>query len=354
MLFRSQDDVTFKDLGLLIIDEEQKFGVSHKEKIKKLKKHVDVLSISATPIPRTMYMALTGAKDFSTIQTPPKNRKPIATTVSEFDKRNLKEAIQKETSRGGQVFYVFNHVSKIEEKRWFLQKLCPKIRIGIGHGQMPEKALHKVMLQFMNHEIDILLCSTIIENGLDVPNANTVIIDGAEHYGLSQIHQIRGRVGRTVRQGYAYLFYDAHKPLSDKARKRLQAIKEYAVLGSGYQLALKDLEIRGSGSLLGHKQHGHMIAIGFDLYCKLLDQSVRSVKNLETRQDIHFSFSKTINTYIPNEYIENERERLKMYQRLMQCETKKDVHYLKEEIEDRYGHLPTEMIVLLDEILKQV
>ncbi|MFC1616701.1 transcription-repair coupling factor [Candidatus Margulisiibacteriota bacterium] len=348
-------NIDFQDLGLLVIDEEQRFGVSHKEKIKKLKTNVDVISISATPIPRTLYMALTGAKDFSILKTPPVARKPIKTTVAIHSDQLIKQAIEQEIKSGGQVFYLFNNVERIKYIFQKLQKLVPEYSVVIAHGQMRERELENVVHDFINKKYDILLCTTIIESGVDIPNVNTIIMDNAHLLGLSQIHQIRGRVGRTQKQGYAYLMYPKHEILSDKAKKRLQAIREYAALGSGHKLALKDLEIRGAGTLLGKKQHGHMTAVGFELYCKLLEESVHRLKGEKAKvRKPDLIIDKHIKTFIPDFYISNERERLSIYRRLGTLMYKHQLKDLLYELEDRYGKIPKLIKPLFNTIRDQL
>lgn len=349
-----QKDVVFKDLGLLIIDEEQRFGVTHKEKLKTLKKNIDVINVTATPIPRTLYMSLTGARDLSRIMTPPRLKKPVMTAVLEFDDKQIRSVIQQELDRNGQVYYLYNKVEKIDAMYSTLKKWFPDKSIGLGHGQQKSSQLQDVMYKFWKGEIDILCCSTIIENGLDVPRANTIILDLVDRLGLSQIHQLRGRVGRADTQGYAYLTYRSEKQLTDKAKKRLQAVKEYATLGAGYKLAMKDLEIRGAGTLLGHKQSGHMTAVGFDLYCSLLEKSVRAIRGELEPKKARLTFKNTSKIYIPDTYIENERERLSVYQRFMAFEYAYQVDDLVDELEDRYGEMPKMVTILLDAVKGQL
>src|SRR5207237_2531354 len=273
-----QEDVAFKDLGLVVIDEEQRFGVLHKEKFKRLRQLVDVLTLSATPIPRTLYLALTGARDMSTIETPPQDRLPVETIVSQYDERVIRDAIQREVNRGGQVFYLHNRVFDIDTVAERMRALLPKARIVVGHGQMDSDDLEEVMARFVNGEADVLLSTTIIESGLDIPNANTIIIDRADRFGLSDLYQLRGRVGRYKHQAYAYLLLPRHARLLTDVRKRISAMKQYSTLGSGFKIAMRDLEIRGAGNLLGAQQSGHITAVGSDLYCQLLKQSVSSLK----------------------------------------------------------------------------
>ena len=273
-----QSDIGFKELGLVVIDEEQRFGVLHKEKFKRLRTLVDVLTLSATPIPRTLYLALTGARDMSTIQTPPHDRLPVETIVVQYDERVIRDAIQRELNRGGQVFFLHNRVMTIETMRSKLQTLVPHARIVVGHGQMESDELEEVMTKFVNGEADVLLSTTIIESGLDIPNANTIIIDRADRFGLSDLYQLRGRVGRYKHQAYAYLLLPRHVSLLTDVRKRISAIRQYSTLGSGFKIAMRDLEIRGAGNLLGSEQSGHITAVGFELYCQLLKQSVAVLK----------------------------------------------------------------------------
>lgn len=329
-------DVVFHDLGLLVIDEEQRFGVDHKENLKKLKVNIDVLSVSATPIPRTLFMSLTGARELATITTPPLKRKPVITHVSKLTDDKVASAIEVELNRGGQVYYIYNKVRSIATRAAKLKKAFPASTVGIAHGQMDEKSLKHTMQSFSEGAIDILVCSTIIENGLDIPKANTIIIEHADHFGLSQIHQLRGRVGRSSVQGYAYLFYKDSALLTEKGIKRLQAIKEYAALGAGYKLAVRDLEIRGAGTLLGKQQHGNMVAVGFELYCQLLEGSVRQLKKekISPKQYVPPIF-------IPDSYIENDRERLAIYKRLSNLEDPQELEDLKNELYDRFGDMPT-------------
>ncbi|MEG2658377.1 MAG: DEAD/DEAH box helicase, partial [Clostridiales bacterium] len=283
MLFGKR--VKYKDLGLLIIDEEQRFGVAHKEKIKELKKNIDVLAMSATPIPRTLHMSLLGARDISIIETPPARRQPVRTYVMEYQPRIVKEAILRELMRNGQVYYIHNRVEDIHTVAEYIHELVPDAKIVVGHGQMAEKELEKVMLDFMNGEADILLCTTIVESGLDFPNVNTLIVDEADRLGLSQMYQLRGRVGRSRKQGYAYFFYGKGGVLAMPARKRLGAIRDYTDLGSGFKIALRDMEIRGVGNILGPEQHGHMASVGFDLYCRLVNEEIKRLQGEEIPEE---------------------------------------------------------------------
>ena len=335
-----QKDVQFKDLGLLIVDEEQRFGVTHKEKIKQLFPAVHVLSVSATPIPRTLYMALTGAREFSAIETPPVLKQSVVTHVLPYDEKRMIRAIQAELDRGGQVYYLYNHVQQMSQRLAVLKRLLPQCRFAIAHGQLPEHQLETTMLSFMDGKIDVLLCSTIIENGIDCHRVNTIIIEDANHYGLSQIHQLRGRVGRGAVQGIAYLFYPHVDTLSDIAIRRLQAIKEYAALGSGYKLALRDLEIRGAGTLLGKRQHGHMTSVGFELYCKLLTEAMSKKSTTKGQKTTISASGIPQGFYLPDHYISEPRQRLAVYQRLGALRYRYELEDLQADLQDRYGRLP--------------
>ncbi len=348
-----QKDIVFSKLGLLIIDEEQRFGVAHKEKLKQLKPNVDVLSVSATPIPRTLYMALSGAKELSMLKTAPKKRKPILTAVSVYREDRIKEVVEREIKRKGQVYYLYNRVKTIHKKKVVLQSLFPKLTIDVAHGQLSEKELKTVMTAFINKEIDILLCTTIIESGLDIPNANSLIVDDSDHFGLSQIHQLKGRVGRSERQGYALFLYP-DKPLTSMAEKRLQAIKEYSALGAGYDLAKRDLEIRGAGQLLGHKQHGFMTTVGFELYCKLLEESVHKVKGTHQKKQTLAFLSTGLTVLIPEDYVKEPRIRLALYQALTSLENKSELKVFEEGLKDRFGPIPEQVLDLLHVIKRQL
>lgn len=340
-------DIKFKDLGLLIIDEEQRFGVIHKEKIKKWKKVVDVLTLTATPIPRTLHMSLVGVRDMSLIETPPEDRYPVQTFVVEFSDQLVREAIRRELGRGGQVFYVHNRVEDISKAAYFVQELVPEARLGIAHGQMSEDELENVMLDFMEGKIDVLICTTIIESGLDISNVNTLIIDNADKLGLSQLYQLRGRVGRSNRVAYAYLTYDRNKILSEVAEKRLNAIREFTELGSGFKIAMRDLEIRGSGNILGAEQHGHVAAVGFDLYCRMLEEVVKEVKGEEQPEEKVITIDIQVKAYIPQEYIYDTGTKIDFYQRINAVKDKTEVEQLAEELRDRYGEMPEPLVNLL-------
>mgnify|MGYP001221117513 CR=1 FL=1 len=333
-------DVEFRDLGLLIVDEEQRFGVRHKERLKQIKKNVDVLTMSATPIPRTLHMSLVGLRDMSVIETPPKDRLAVQTLVAHFDLDLVKTAIDQELHRGGQVYFVHNRVDSIFARAATIQELCPNARIGIGHGQMGEDELEKVLLGFMRHEYDVFVCTTIVENGLDIPLANTIIIENAERYGLSELYQLRGRVGRSNRRAYAYLLTAGDKTLSDVARKRLAALREFSDLGAGFRIAALDLELRGGGNLLGGEQHGHIEAVGYDTYVRLLDETVRELKGEELPLEIKSNLSLGLDIRIPADYISDENQRLRAYKRIADSGTEEQSTQLLGEMEDRYGPPP--------------
>jgi transcription-repair coupling factor (superfamily II helicase) len=342
-----QDDVKFKNLGLLVIDEEHKFGVRHKEKLKKLKENIDILSMSATPIPRTLYMSLSGIKDMSIINTPPKNRLPVKTFVGEFNETSVKNAILHELDREGQVFYLYNRVETIEEFRLEILKLVPNAKIEIGHAQMDEKKLEKVMLDFSNKEFDILLCTTIIESGLDIPNANTIIIHDSDNFGLAQLYQLRGRVGRCEKQAYCYCFYKKNKNLTKEAFQRLKAIKEFTTLGSGYQVALRDVEIRGIGNILGTKQHGHMINVGFDTYCQLLEETINDLKGEHEEKIQPTIVDINVTAYIPEVWIGSSEQKMIEYKRLADVKSQTELDYITEEWQDRFSKPPESVLNLI-------
>lgn len=347
-----QKDIQFADLGLLIVDEEQRFGVKHKERLKTIAPDVDIISVSATPIPRTLYMALTGARDLSTIQTPPKKRKPVLTSIQAFDLSIIKDVIDREVKRKGKVYYLYNNVQNITQKYHELKTVLPDVNIVIAHGQMSEKELKNAMDTFQYGTGQVLLCSTIIENGLDIPEAGTIIIENIHKFGLSQIHQLRGRVGRSDAQGYAYLFYNAFGALSEDAQKRLHAVKEFTSLGAGYKLALKDLEIRGAGALLGNAQSGHMTAVGFDLYCQLLEETINLAKGIQTEKKA--SILKEEFAVIPEDYIPNQRERLNIYQRLDQINSMGALFSLRAECEDRFGPIPELVDLMFETVGREI
>ncbi len=334
-------DVKFKDLGLLIIDEEQRFGVAHKEKIKKLKETVDVLTLTATPIPRTLHMSLVGIRDMSVLEEPPVDRLPIQTYVMEYNDEMVREAINRELARNGQVYYVYNRVKGIEEIAAHIQELAKEAVVVYAHGQMQERQLEKIMFDFVNGEIDVLVSTTIIETGLDIPNANTMIIHDADRMGLSQLYQLRGRVGRSNRTSYAFLMYKRDKLLREEAEKRLQAIREFTELGSGIKIAMRDLEIRGAGNVLGAEQHGHMEAVGYDLYCKLLNQAVQALQGKRAQEDEFETVVECdIDAYIPSTYIRNEYQKLDIYKRISGIENEEEHLDMQDELMDRFGDIP--------------
>jgi transcription-repair coupling factor (superfamily II helicase) len=388
-----QKDIEFKELGLVVIDEEQRFGVMHKEKFKMLRKLIDVLTLSATPIPRTLYLALAGARDMSTIQTPPHDRLPVETTVAHYDERLIRDAIQRELNRGGQVFYLHNRVLTIHTVAQKLQALLPNARILVGHGQMHSDELEEVMTNFINGEADVLLSTTIIESGLDIPNANTIIIDRADRFGLSDLYQLRGRVGRYKHQAYAYLLLPRHARLLTDVRKRMSAIKQYSTLGSGFKIAMRDLEIRGAGNLLGAEQSGHITAVGFELYCQLLKYSVAALKGekLKPRVEVQVrldflalspveefrpaeeemeqaqpegwtpnaprvakgrSPAPVASASIPFSYISDPVQRIELYRKLAQVDEVPGLEALRKEMRDRFGPVPPaiELLMLVKEL----
>lgn len=335
-----QKDVEFKRLGMIVVDEEHRFGVAHKEKLKQFKSELDVLTLSATPIPRTLYMSLSGIRDMSLIKTPPVNRAPIKTYVGEYNINYVKSAINHELEREGQVFFLYNRVQNIYEFGAELQRHLPFVKIGIAHGQMPEKELEDAIYRFANQEFDVLLCTTIIESGLDIPNANTMIVYDADKFGLAQLYQIRGRVGRSERQAYAYCFYREGKLLSEEAKNRLVAIKDFTTLGSGYQIAMRDLEIRGIGHILGHKQHGHMITVGFDTYCKLLDEAIKEVQGEKIERKIPTTVDINVTAYIDDVWVGDAEQKIIEYKRLADVKSLRELELISAEWKDRFGKLP--------------
>ena len=340
-------DVEYKDLGLLIIDEEQRFGVSHKEKIKKLKENVDVLTLTATPIPRTLHMSLIGIRDLSLLEEAPQDRVPIQTFVMEYNEELVREAINRELSRGGQVFYVYNRVETIADMTASIQKLLPEAAVAFAHGQMNEGELERIMVDFVSGEIDVLVSTTIIETGLDIPNVNTMIIHDADKMGLSQLYQLRGRVGRSNRTAYAFLMYKKDKVLREVAEKRLQAIRDFTELGSGFKIAMQDLEIRGAGTLLGQKQSGHMNAVGYDMYCKLLNEAVKRKKGESVAEEVPVSVDMDIDAFIPDSYIVNENQKIDVYKRIAAVSSKEEMDDMRDELTDRFGTLPKSVENLL-------
>lgn len=339
-------DVEFKNLGLLIIDEEQRFGVTHKEKIKQMKKDIDVLTLTATPIPRTLHMSMIGIRDMSVLEEPPMDRMPIQTYVMEYDEETVREAISRELRRGGQVYYVYNRVTDIDEVTLRIAKLVPDARVDFAHGQMSEKELERVMYDFINGDIDVLVSTTIIETGLDISNVNTMIIHDSDRYGLSQLYQLRGRIGRSNRTAYAFLMYRRNRMLKETAEKRLSAIREFTDLGSGFKIAMRDLELRGAGNLLGAQQHGHMNAVGYDLYCKMLSEAVKEAKGLHTMEDFETTIDLYMDAFIPDSYISNEFQKLDIYKRIAGIETQQEYDDMLEELIDRFGE-PTKAVLNL-------
>jgi len=340
-------DVEFSDLGLLIVDEEQRFGVRHKERLKQLRHNVDVLTMSATPIPRTLHMSLLGLRDMSVIETAPKDRLSINTVVAHFNRDLIKTAIEQELARQGQVYFVHNRVDTIFMRAAFIQELLPQCRIGVGHGQMGEADLEKVLLGFMRHEYDVFVCTTIVENGLDIPLANTILIENAERYGLSELYQLRGRVGRSNRRAYSYLLVPADTQLTEIARKRLAALKEFSDLGAGFKIAALDLELRGAGNLLGGEQHGHIEAVGYDTYVRLLEETVKELKGEEVPLEIHATLNLGLDIRIPGAYIADEAQRLRSYKRIADVKDDDQAKRVTEEIADRYGPVPEELTNLV-------
>jgi len=342
------EDVNFKDLGLLIIDEEHRFGVKDKEKIKKLRTNIDVLTMTATPIPRTLHMSIVGVRDMSVIYEPPHNRKPVQTYVLEYDQEVITEAITKEIERGGQVFYLFNQVEGIEKKANEISMLVPEAKVGFAHGKMSGRELEEIMESFINQEINVLVCTTILESGIDIPNANTIIVENADRLGLAQLYQIRGRVGRSDKQAYAYVTYKRDKLLSEVADKRLKAIKEFTEFGSGFKIAMRDLEIRGAGSMLGEMQHGHMEKVGYDTYCKLLDEVIKEMQGIEVVEEQDVQIDLAVSSYIPDNFIENSSQKIEIYQNIALCRTEEELQNVIDEVIDRYGRLPKELENLID------
>jgi transcription-repair coupling factor len=330
--------IDFNDLGVLIIDEEQRFGVKQKEKIKELRTNIDVLSMSATPIPRTLQFSLLGIRDLSVIQTPPHGRKGVVTNVIHWNEKKIKDAILREIERGGQVFFVHNRVSSIEKVKTKLEKIVPEIRIVPGHGQLPTEKLENRMTDFLNHEYDLLLSTAIIESGLDLPNVNTIIIDKAENFGLADLHQLRGRVGRSIRQGFCYLIVP--KELKSKAKERISTIKTYSELGSGFKISLKDLEIRGAGEILGKEQHGHIATIGYKLYLKILNEAIKKAKGETTKEKPEVEVSLQGSFYIPKDYISEEDERIELYRKISSASSLPEIERIENEIKDRFGKIP--------------
>lgn len=344
-------DVKFKDLGLVIVDEEQRFGVAHKEKLKRLRENVDVLTLSATPIPRTLHMSLAGIRDMSILEEPPQERRPVQTYVMENNPEFIREAIHRELARGGQVYYLYNRVEHINEEALRVQNLAPEANVAYAHGQMSERELERIMGDFLEGEIDVLVCTTIIETGLDISNVNTIIIQDADRMGLSQLYQLRGRVGRSNRSSYAYLMYKRDKMLKETAEKRLQTIREFTEFGAGFKVAMRDLEIRGAGNLLGAEQHGHMESVGYDMYCRLLEEEVQQLKGEEKVEYFETSIDLNISAYLPDFYVRNQEQRMELYQKIAAIQTQEEYYDMQEELEDRYGDLPKSAQTLLEMVL---
>ena len=341
-------DIVFKDLGLLIVDEEQRFGVAQKEKIKSIKRNVDVLTLSATPIPRTLHMSLTGVRDISVIETPPEERFPIQTYVLEQNDQLIRDAILREVAREGQVYFVYNRVESIQGMANYISELVPECKVGVIHGQMTEKELEAEMIKFMQKEYDVLVCTTIIETGIDIQNVNTIIVNNADKMGLSQLYQLRGRVGRSNKIAYAYFMYTKDKVLTEVAEKRLKALKDFTELGSGFKIAMRDLEIRGAGNMMGSSQHGHMAAIGYDLYCRMLEDTVKLIKGDIDKEPIETTVDIKVDAYIPSSYIEDEIQKIEVYKKIAAIENLNDYKEIKEELEDRYSSIPEAVYNLMD------
>ncbi|MHC4441907.1 MAG: transcription-repair coupling factor [Planctomycetota bacterium] len=341
-------DVGFKDLGLLVIDEEQRFGVEHKERLKRFRETVDVLTMSATPIPRTLHMSLIGIRDISCLATPPLDRRSIVTQVCQLNEKIIRDAILREMNRDGQIYFVHNLVHDIQAFADTIQQIVPEARILVGHGQMGERRLERIMIEFIRHQADVLVCTTIIESGLDIPNCNTILIDQANRFGLSELHQLRGRVGRYKYRAYCYLLLSPKKPITPIAAKRLKAIEEYSDLGAGFRIAMRDLEIRGAGNILGPEQSGHIAAVGYELYCELLDAAVRRLKTGPSQvfKPIHLELN--VQAYIPRNYIDSDRQRMEIYRRLTRCRTQEELDQLENDIKDAFGPYPATVQTLLD------
>jgi transcription-repair coupling factor (superfamily II helicase) len=341
-------DVKFQDLGLLIVDEEQRFGVAHKERLKEMRKNVDALALSATPIPRTLHMSLVGLRDMSLIETPPRDRLAIQTVVAPFQEDLIRRAIENELAREGQVYFIHNRVESIYSLATMVTKLVPKARVVVGHGQMAEKELETVMLKFIRDEADVIVSTTIVENGLDIPRANTILINRADRLGLAELYQLRGRVGRSDRRAYAYLLVPPETALSEVARKRLSAMKEFSELGAGFRIAALDLELRGAGNMLGRQQHGHIESIGFDLYCQMLERAVSKLKGEEAAPELRTTLSLGLDVRIPQNYIPSENLRLRTYKRVSSIASDEEKQDVRKELEDRFGALPASVDNLLE------
>jgi len=341
-------DVKFHDLGLLIIDEEHRFGVRHKERIKQMRQQVDVLTMSATPIPRTMHLSLVGARDLSLINTPPESRLPIETYVMEFKPEVVRDSILKEMDRGGQIYFVHNRIQSITSIANIVQELVPQARIAVAHGRMNERQLERIMLDFISYKYDVLVCTTIIESGLDIPNVNTIIINRADALGLAQLYQLRGRVGRAKEQAYGYLLYPEARSITESAQKRLRVIEEFTDLSSGFKIALRDLEIRGVGNILGSEQHGHITAVGYDMYCKLLNEAVKELKGEEVVEEIETKISFPIEAYLPDKYVPDSNQKVSLYKKISELANPQERSDLEEEMRDRYGEIPHSVYALLE------
>lgn len=341
-------DIEFKDLGLLIIDEEHRFGVKHKEKIKEYKTNVDVLTMTATPIPRTLHMSIVGVRDMSVIYEPPQDRKPVQTYVLEYDEQVVKEAITKELERDGQVYYLYNNVEGIERKANEIQKLNPEAKVVFAHGKMSGEEIENIMKDYIWGSSNVMVCTTILESGIDIPNANTIIVENADRLGLAQLYQIRGRVGRSDREAYAYITYKRDKLLPEIAEKRLRAIKDFTEFGSGFKIAMRDLEIRGAGSMLGEVQHGHIGEVGYDMYCKLLDEVVKEMRGIQVEEEHEIQIDLNISSFIPDEYIQSSSQKIEIYQDIALCKNEKDIERVIDEIIDRFGNIPSEVNNLLE------
>lgn len=342
------DKIEYKNLGLLIIDEEHRFGVKHKEKIKKIKNNIDVLTMTATPIPRTLHMSIVGIRDMSCLYEPPHNRRPVQTYVLEYDDEVVREGITRELERNGQVFYLYNNVENIDKKRDKISELVPNAKIAYAHGRMTGSEIEDIMQKFVNKEIDVLVCTTILESGIDIPNANTIIVENADRLGLAQLYQIRGRVGRSDKQAYAYITYRRDKIINEVAEKRLKAIKEFTEFGSGFKIAMRDLEIRGAGSLLGEIQHGHIDEVGYDTYCKILDEVIKEQKGINVEEEPEITIDLNISSFIPDLYIQNQDQKMESYRNIALCKTEDELKNIKEDLEDRYGKMPEEVINLIN------
>jgi transcription-repair coupling factor (superfamily II helicase) len=342
------DDVGFNDLGLLIIDEEQRFGVEHKEKLKRLRINVDVLTMTATPIPRTLHMSLLGLRDISSLATPPLDRRSIVTTVTAYNEELIRKAIIQELNRQGQIFFLHNRVKTIEKKAWEIQKLVSDAKVTIAHGQMTKSELEKAMIDFVMGETDVLVCTTIIESGLDIPNANTIFINDADRFGLAELHQLRGRVGRYKHRAYAYMLLPSSRPITPVAARRLKAIEDYSHLGAGFRIALRDLEIRGAGNILGAEQSGHIQLVGYQMYCDLLAEAVRKLRNEPVEAIPAAVIDLGFATYIPKSYIPSDRYRMDIYRKIAVTKTTEDLKQIESELADVYGPVPDDVELLLE------